>query len=266
MSPQFKKFIPIFLAVVFGAGIIFFSIKGDSLFGSKVSFDTKNDILEQNDSWKNTLQVVPQNLLVKLSTNETLRNGSSATTTATSLLGRNILASYVLAQGVSPTTRMSDADAEVIAQRLIERATEDTTIKQYTEKDILIVKLTPVTFEKYSKGVSQALNTFTQKNTVNELEVVMTAINSKDQAELAELNTTVASLQALLRSLLATKVPQELTGFHLLLIQQYALVLSGVVDMQQIVTDPALGMRGVAKYNQGMSTLLTLKEQLGGIY
>ncbi len=261
MSTKIKKNIPIFLAVLFGAGIIFFSINGGSLFSGEVLFDAKDGMLRQND----TLQVVPQTLREKLLSAEAKRRSDGATTTATNLLGRNILASYVIAQRVAPTTNLSDADADIIAQRLTERVIEDVTIKQYTVKDILIVGLTPATFEKYVKDISRVLNAFTQKNTVNELEVVMAAINSKDSAELVQLNTTINGLQTLIGSLLSIKTPRELSGFHILLIQQYALVLSGVTDMQQIVTDPALGMRGVAKYNQGMGTLLTLKEELSGI-
>ncbi len=261
MLQQFKKTSIVF-ALIIGVGIIFFAWKGSVLIGGKAS--SGNTPLT-DDSWKNTLQVVPQNLHEKLITAETRGEGGNATTTATNLLGRDIFASYVIAQSGAPTTEMSDADAEVIAQRLTKGALEDTTIKQYTEKDILIIGLTPATFEKYEKELSQALNTFTQKNTVNELEIVMAAINSKDGAELVQLNTTVTGLQALIRSLLSIKTPQELSGFHLLLIQQYALLLSGVIDMQQIVADPALGMRGVLKYNQGMNTLLTLKGKLSGI-
>ncbi len=250
MSPQLKKIIPIFLAVFFGAGIIFFSVNGGGFFGGKVSFDTKDGESAQNDSWKGSLKIVPQNSPSKLLGARDLETRTVATTT-TSLLAYEMLYDYASAQLERGDTPLSDIEAEALAQVLSEKVSSSDAIKQYTDKDFVLVTTSTSTLETYRKEATAILNSFAQQKGADELYLVNLAIYSKDPSKLAPLTTNISNLQKLLKGLLALKVPNQASVFHVSLVQGYANILSGVIDMQQILDDPVRGMRGLAKYING---------------
>ncbi len=252
MLQQFKKFIPIFLAVLFGTGIIFFSINGGSIFGEKVSLDTNGDMSPQDDSWKGSLKIVPQDSATKLLGS---KSGGVEATTTTSFLARELLIGYTTAQINKGDTPLSNAETEALAQMLSEKAKAGDPVKQYTEKDFVVVKTSTSTLEIYKKEFTATLNAFAQKNSVDELYVIALAMDNRDPSKLAPLATNITNLQKLVTGLLALKVPGSMLSFHISLVQGYANILSGVVDMQQIIIDPIRGMRGIAKYNNGFGLI-----------
>ncbi len=242
ISPQFKKFNKTFLAVLFGAGIIFFSLTDWSLFGGKVSPNTKDGTSARDDSRSAT------KLLGS-------KGGEIATTTTTSFLARQLLTDYTTAQinkGVEP---LSNSETEALAQMLSKKTKAGDTVKQYTEKDLVVVKASASTLETYKKEMTATLNIFTQKNDVDELSVVALAMDTKDQSKLAPLSTNIINLEKLVKDLLVLKVPSSVLSFHISMVQGYTNILSGVVDMQQIIVDPVRGLRGIAKYNNGMGLI-----------
>ncbi len=261
MVLKYKKFFLLAFATIFGTGVILFAWKGNALTGANLSSDEgatpKSNLTES--VWKNSLKVIPQDSFSRLfgasSGNKDVFQGDGATT-ATDLLGRELLTSYALVQN-SIGKAMGETETEGIAGALADKVMTDDT-KQYTEKDIVIILSNETASVEYVKEISQALDLFARKNTVKEFIVVAEAMDGNDASKLAPLSLSVTNLQQLLRTLLAIKVPQEATPLHLYLIQSYATTLSGIIDMQQIIADPARGMRGITKYKNGIDAIAAL--------
>lgn len=249
-----RKLLSITIAILLGAGIIFFALKTVSFNGGTATFEAES--ADHNGSWRDALKVIPQDSLTRLrgSSVGSASSTMSATTT-TDLLGRELLTSYALAQKSIGDTPMTTADATAISNILAGKVMSDVSLKEYSEKDLRIVPTNDPSLATYQKELATIFDSFSRKNTVNELKVVYEAVEKRDAAILAPLASTEKNLQALIDTLLKMKVPQSTTVLHLFFLQNYTLILSGVADMRSIVEDPVLGMRGVAKYRQGMNTI-----------
>lgn len=256
---KFKKVSSIILALGVGVLIIVIASKADSLFQSKT---TPQNERVSDTSWKEGLSVIPNKSgTVILGDKKGITAGSEATTT-TDRIAREMLVSYALTQTENATTTLSDEDAQVIAEMLAEKALTDTEIPSYTEKNIAIIESTPQTIETYKKSVAATLDTFAKQNTVNELRVVAQALDTNNPNTLTPLTKVIPLYQELVRTLLATKTPKTFTPFHLTLLQNYGVMLSGVIDMQHILNDPLRGIRGVAKYRGAGEALLRVQSMI----
>lgn len=249
------------LAILLGVGIIFFawrtvSFQDDSLESEGIGTGTLNE----NGSWREALKVIPQDSLTRLLGANAGNASSTVATTTTDILGRELLTSYALAQKSIGDTPMTDADAKAISDILAGKVMDDTMVKTYTEKDLIIVATNNSSLNTYQKALATALGNFSRKNTADELKIVLDAVEKRDAAKLAPLAGTVKNLQTLVDALLAMKVPRDTAVLHIFFLNNYTLILSGVTDMQRIVDDPALGMRGVAKYQEGMNAITRFAE------
>lgn len=256
-----RKLLSLILAILLGAGIIFFAWRTVSFQGSTVApGGTETDILSDNGSWRDALKVIPQDSLTRLLGANAGSASSTMATTTTALLGRELLMSYALAQKSIGDTPMTDADAKAISDILAGKVMKDTTIKTYTEKDLTLVTADTSALTTYQKALAAAFDKFSSKNTTNELKIVLEAVQQRDTTKLAPLAGMVKNLQTLLNTLLAMKVPRDVASLHIFFLDNYTLILSGVTDMQRIVDDPVLGIRGVAKYREGMNAITYLME------
>lgn len=256
MSWQLKKIVPIFFAVIVGAGIIFVAFNSNTLFGGKVSTEHANDITAQNGAWADSLKIIPQSSTEKpLGVSKSTVAMNEVPTTTTGFIAQELLAGYATAQAGKGSASLSNAEAAAIAQSLSDKAHSVSDVKQYSEKDLLMVTTSTSTIEAYKKDMTAAFNAFTEKTPANELAIVAAAVDNKDASKLAPLAVNVANLQKLVNNLLAVHTPSSMVLFHLSLVQGYATMLSGVIDMQQIIADPLRGMRGIAKYNNGLGLI-----------
>lgn len=265
MLQNYKKTLVVILSVVVGGGVIFVAWQSVSVTPKKSLTESEKTALLAEGDWRDALKVIPGDSLYPslLGARSGINNSSTTlATTTTDRLGRELLASYALAQKTIGNQPMNDADTKVLSDILADKAMIDTTIKQYTKKDLKVVPASVSALTAYQKELSRLLADFSAKNTLNEVKVVAEAVEKNDNTKLASLTKTVSSLQKLVNSLLAMKTPETITTFHLVLVQNYALIHSGVKDMQQIVDDPVVGMRGIAKYRQGMNTLKALADNI----
>ncbi|MCK9344712.1 MAG: hypothetical protein M0P64_01145 [Candidatus Pacebacteria bacterium] len=242
---QFKKIFSVLFAILVGLGIIFFAWK------STVALPAENTPESEGGEWRDSLSVVPQASSTK--TLGAATRGAEATTT-TGIIARELMTNYLVAQDGTPST-MSDEDAELFAQKVLDKGTPSSSIKEYTQKDFVVVGASTSTVSLYQKEISQAMNTLMKENSFNELLVVSKAIETGDPSGLKSLDGAISSYQKLLRSLLSIKVPQTSIALHVYVTQSYATILSGVIDMQKIISDPVIGLQGIAKYNKGVDML-----------
>lgn len=264
MFQNYKKILVLIFSVIVGGIVIFIAWQSVSGTPKKsLTESEKTDQLAQGD-WRDALKVIPGDSLYPslLGARGSITGSTTLATTTTDRLGRELLASYAIAQKTIGNKPMSDTETKTLSGILANKAMVDTTVKQYTEKDLTIVPVGGGALITYQKELSKLLADFSAKNTLNEVKVVAEAVEKNDNTKLVTLTSTVNSLQKLVDSLLAMRTPEAVTAFHLSLVQNYALIHSGVKDMQQIINDPVVGMRGVAKYRQGMNTLKALADKL----
>lgn len=264
MLQNYKKILVLIFSVIVGGGIIFIAWQRVSSNPNKNSTESeKTDLLAQGD-WRDALKIIPGDSLYPslLGARAGIVGSTTLATTTTDRLGRELLASYALAQKTIGNQPMNDADTKALSDILADKAMVDATVKQYTKKDLKVVPASGTAFTTYQKALSKLFIDFSSKNTLNEVKVVAEAVEKNDNSKLASLANTASSLQKLVNSLLAIKTPENVVIFHLVLVQNYTLIHSGVVDMQQIVNDPVIGMRGIAKYRQGMNALNVLVNKL----
>lgn len=256
-----RKLLSLVLAILLGASIIFFAWRTVSFQGNTATHgEIEADVLADNGAWREALKVIPQDSLTRLLGANAGNASSTIATTTTDLLGRELLTSYAIAQKSIGNTPMTDADTKTISDILTGKVMKDTTIKTYTEKDFVLVTTNTASLNTYQKALAGALDNFSRKNTTNELKLVLEAGEQHDATKLAPLAGTVQNLQTLIVALLAMKVPRDVANLHIFFLNNYTLIFSGVTDMQRIVDDPVLGIRGVAKYQKGMNAITRLAE------
>lgn len=237
-------------AVLIGAIIIFFAWKG----GTTTYTDAPQP--KSNSEWQASLKIIPQAYPSKtLGATKERGDTNKTETTTTAVIARELMVNYAIAQSSMSTTTMSDNDAELFVQSLLDNTAANEALKQYTVNDILLVDASTSTVELYRSEVTQAINTLSSENTFNELLIVAQAVDAKDGSKLKPLTSAVSSYKKIIKTLLSINTPRSATNIHLHIIQSYATILSGVEDMQKITADPAQGLRGIAKYSNGVGML-----------
>lgn len=264
MFQNYKKTLVVIFSIIIGGGIIFIAWQSISITPKKSLTESEKTALLAEGDWRDALKVIPGDSLYPtlLGARSGMNSSTTFATTTTDRLGRELLASYALAQKTIGNKPMSDTDTKTLSNILADKAMIDATVKQYSKKDLKVVPVSASALTTYQKELSKLLADFAVKNTLNEVKVVAEAVEKNDNTKLASLTTTAKSLEKLVNSLLAMKTPETVTEFHLFLIQNYTLIHSGVKDMQQIVDDPVVGMRGITKYRQGMNALKVLADKL----
>lgn len=245
------------MSVILGGGVIFVAWQSVSVTPKKSLTDGgKTGQFSQGD-WRDALKVIPGDSLYPslLGVRSGINSSTTLATTTTDRLGRELLTSYAVAQKSIGDQPMNDADAKIISDILAGKMMKDVDFKQYTEGEITIVPENTTTLTLYQKELLEAFGTFNRKNTVNELAVISDALNRNNGSKLEQLSTVEYNINVFTVSLLGMKVPQTVVSFHLELINNYKLLSSGIADMQQIINDPAIGLRGFAKYQKGMNSL-----------
>lgn len=250
MSSQLKKIVTITLAMLFGVAIVFFARSGNKVFWS----GTDADQSVADNKWRDTLTVVPSRTPVALLGAEYAQSGA---TTTTDFIASQFIANYARTQVSKGAVPLEDADIQNIVQTLSEKARAVDALKQYGEQDLTVVSTSTSTIATYKKEITEDLAVFAKKNKTGELAIIAQAVDSKNASVLSLLADNIANYQSLVERILAVPVPRTVLAFHLSLLQGYANMLAGIVDMQEIIADPVRGMRGLAKYNNGAKLIDT---------
>lgn len=252
MSLQFKKITTIILATFFGVAIVLFAHSGNKIFWSGNATDA--DQSANDNKWRDTLVVVPSRTPVALLGAEYTQSGA---TTTTDYITNEFVANYARAQVDKGAVPLDDTDVQNIVQTISEKTRAIDTVKQYSEQDLTVVPASTSTLTTYRNEVTDTLNIFAQKIKVDDLVFVAKALDDKDASQLAPLADNIGNYETLVGELLTIPIPRTVLAFHLSLLQGYANMLAGVTDMQEIITDPVRGMRGIAKYNNGAGLIDT---------
>ena len=254
MNKQFKKILSVTLALIVGFGIIFFAWKSTAPAGNKVSFEPAIS----GDSWKGSLLAVPQTSSIKnLEQNVA---GAEATTT-TDIIARELLVSYALAQQNMSTTTLSDAEAQALAQMLVEKIKLPQGVVYSTKNLVMSSDNSDSSFAAYAKRVGDIMQAFSTAHKTNELAIVANAITTKDEAELRGLAIIITEYRGLQKSLLAVSTPSLVAPLHLRLVQSYSNIEAAIIGMQKIISDPVIGLAAFTQYKKESNILRTINAE-----
>lgn len=244
MNKQYKKILSVLFAILVGAGIIFFAIRGGNTANTETALD--------GNSWKDSLSVVPQtNALKTLSASQGSVAVGDATTTA-DIVARELLTNYALAQKNNmSTTTLSDADAIAIAQTAVSKINIPEA-KQFTANDINISNdNSSSSVATYMKEIGALTQAFTLSQTKNDIEVAFAIPKAGDNIKrLADIAQNIAHYEKLIGGLLAVKTPSLISSLHVRLLQKYANIQANIKPMADIFTDPLKGLAALAQYRR----------------
>lgn len=251
-----KKYL-IVASTIFGVSLI-----GTALLIQNGFFTTKKPT---NNSWIKGLSFIPGETSVKTLTEEDVESSGifvPISTTTTGIIAQEAFLNTAMHQASADGDIVDDTSAQNIADAIIAKSADKNPVKMYSRGDLRIVSTNQETFNAYKTDLSQALLVFSQENKLNELEVATRAIQSKDQKSLDALKAGIPSYKTLIKKLLEMNTPDIMSDVQLFLVQGYALALSGVEDMSYGLSDPARGIVGVGKYNQGFEFITIASEAL----
>ncbi|MGB2580588.1 MAG: hypothetical protein WBC83_02740 [Minisyncoccia bacterium] len=256
MNQQFKKIFSVALAVIVGLGIIFFALGGIGLRDNKVSFEPT--II--GDTWKDSLLTIPSPKTLDVAQNNPLVH---ATTTA-DIIARELVTNYTLVQQNRATTTLSDADAQSIAEMLVDKIEIPKGVI-YSAKNIRISNdSSSVAIANYIKSIYDVMQGFSSARKTDEITIIAEALASKDEAKLDSLSPIITEYRALQKNLLSISTPPTIAHLHLRLAQSYANIESSVTSMQKVLTDPMLGLAAYAQYKKENDVLRALDTEYQG--
>ncbi|OIO30320.1 hypothetical protein AUJ77_03415 [Candidatus Nomurabacteria bacterium CG1_02_43_90] len=252
MHSLLKTIFSVIVAVAIGLTVVFFAWRAETLQKNNAPFEQTIS----GDSWKDSLLVVPVASSSKV-LRETRKNSAVATTT-TDLIARELLVNYAVLQQSTGTTTLSDADAQALAQVVVQKIVLPKGV-QYSTKNLTISSdNTDSAFSTYAKNVGETIQTFSSSQRINELAVVAEALSTKDSATLQKLSSSINDYRALEKKLLAISAPSAVAPLHLRLVQNYANIEASIVGMKNIVSDPVVGLASLDQYNKEMTALDSL--------
>lgn len=260
---KYKKVLSISIAFIFGVGIIFFALEGNSLLSNGASSKTAG-----NDS----LAVASSDSVGDFLSGQTgladtghADNATEYATTTTAVISRQLLIEYAQRQSAAGDTPISDADAQDIANRLALQAVLPTVLP-YTIKDLHILNDSSVNaFVTYITKLNPLLNTFATKHTQNEIQIATEALSSHDQSNLDQLVGIANLYRALEQNLLALPVPSKIAPLHLRLVQGYKDLRVATEGMHDMLTDPIKGVASVGHYKDALSALVIVSQDYANL-
>ncbi len=242
MDRRFKKIFSVLFALLIGIGVVFFAWKSGTV--------TYTGNAPSDNSWKDTLNVVPQvDSLKTLIASQESFVGNDATTTV-DIVARNLLTSYALAQRNNmSTTTLRDNDIEAIAEEAVSKiALPQAT--QFTIKNLNISSdNSPSAIDAYMKELGTAVKTFASSQTQSDTDVAFAIPKTGDDTKrLLGIARNISNYEKLIRGLLTIKTPSVVTQPHLHLVQKYANIQARIKPMADIFTDPLRGLAALAEY------------------
>lgn len=258
MNKRYKKIFSVLIALLASVGIIFFAWSSVT----KTHIDN-NDVTANDDSWEESLSVVPQKDLLKALNSARWSNITNDATTTSDIVSRELLINYVLAQKLNmSTTTMSDTDATAIAQTALSKIGLPKA-RQYTERDIIISDdNSPSALVTYSKNVDVVMQEFSKSQTKNDIEIAFALPDVVgEEKRSSDIAQNITRYDKLITGLLGTRTPSFLSTAHIHLIQKYANIKMMIMPLSEIFSDPLVGLSALSIYRQEVADLSSIEEE-----
>src|SRR3990170_2575609 len=122
------------------------------------------------------------------------------------------------------TTTLSDAEAQALAQMLVEKIKLPQGVVYSTKNLVMSSDNSDSSFAAYAKRVGDIMQAFSTAHKTNELAIVANAITTKDEAELRGL----------------------------------AIIITEYRGLQKIISDPVIGLAAFTQYKKESNILRTI--------
>jgi hypothetical protein len=214
---------------------------------------------EKNDDWKKLLVNVDSVTETSVLSKATNAGLDPEGTTITDQVGRDFLSQYMLA--VKNNGGITTSDVNSITENTIAVAEYNSTGAKYVSLNIKIInKNDSETLRIYRNKLYEIIKNRTSSIKDDPFSVIMNAMPTESEKELAKLNPIIIQNKAFIADLLKMEVPSSAATLHLSLLNASSNLLSNLEDMREIIRDPVRGLTGVGNYPQSITNLnLSLK-------
>lgn len=152
---------------------------------------------------------------------------------------------FSLTAALGQSEAVDDATLKQIAAKIGASVNVNTTITQYTTRDLTIVPTTVQSLQKYQQTMTSLL---ARQKPVGDIDVFATALQTEDPATVASLAASVASYASLAKDLRAVPVPIGVAKYHLDIINSFAGITTSFEYMQELADNSVVALVGVATY------------------
>ena len=181
--------------------------------------------------------------------------------TLTDQFGKNFFARFMLLQQ-GELTEDPDSIKKVIDQSLDEMVREAPMPQTYGKKDIVIIGYgDPSSQKTYANAVGATFHLYMPKQ--DAATIATEALEDNELEKLAAIDDIIRAYEALLRGLLAIPTPENLSAYHVGLVNGASSMLFVSQGMRKISTDPIQGLVALSMYASAQESMRIGLLQLG---
>ncbi len=180
--------------------------------------------------------------------------------TQTDKLGRELLAKYLAAK------KNGTLDQEALIQDFVDEQENNIQQKTYKERDILVISAANTTensLREYGNALGRVLASYpAQKGAKTEFEILQGAIQAGSAAQLEAINPFIASYEGIVRDMLKVRVPPDMAGDHLILVNSLQRILEDIQGFKKTFTDPVVSLISLNRYPSDVQLLVEAFENI----
>lgn len=191
----------------------------------------------------------------------TLSSSLSGDVTLTEQVSKEFFSRYIAAK--QQNTNISQEEAALIAQSVIQNTYVTPTVKLYTKNDITLTTNTSESSKKaYAQALATAINKNSPKNMQSELVIFTQALQSQKEADLLKLDLIIKGYKGIITDTLKISVPPDALANHLLYLNSLSAIMDDISYMRLIVSDPIKAYAGFSNYQRDALKLKIAFENL----
>jgi len=253
-----KKVLSIFIltTALVGAIIIAFGRDKSSTainFASNLVAGEKLNIPE-NPNWQNELGEVSQNTEGVQAKEEV---GAGGEETATDTISKTLISNYLALKQNGSLNQES-------AQKLVDQTAN--LASQLGGEVTLETKLNIIsdggkqTMIDYGENLGNILRNNKPQEVKNELEIISSAVSSRDPSKTEELNTIIAVYEKSAEDLIEMPVPQTFVKAHLDMVNGIIGMAIALKEMRTVFSDPIKSLSSMQLYKEGLTIFIQAKQ------
>ena len=210
--------------------------------------------LPQNPNWQNELGEVSQNTEGVQAKEEV---GAGGEETATDTISKTLISNYLVLKQNGSLNQES-------AQKLVDQTAN--LASQLGGEVTLETKLNIIedngkqTMIDYGENLGNILRNNKPQEVKNELEIISSAVNSRDPSKTEELNTIIAVYEKSAEDLIEMPVPQTFVKAHLDMVNGIIGMAMALKEMKTVFSDPIKSLSSMQLYKEGLTIFIQAKQ------
>lgn len=222
----------------------------------------KNSIPE-NPNWQSELgSIAPSEEPDQNTGSPESETDSSTGETATDILSRNLISSYLT---LKQNGTLDNTSAQTLIDQTINSANKTaSSIVLLSESQLNIIADTgQQSITGYGENLGSILKKNNLKGAEDRLMLINDAIKSKDQSKMAELDNIIAIYQKTFNELLQMPVPRTFVKAHLDMVNSIKKMIQALTDIKTTLSDPVKGLLAIQTYQTGAGVFINAMQAIG---